>query len=203
MKKYIYIIGVVIFVSLITTIVMQSEKIKSITYDRDRLSANQSELMTEIDTFRTKDGLNAAKVKELTLTVSEFKKFRAGDIASIKSLNADVNRLQSLLKVNTQTYYIVKTNVKDSIVYKDSIIHKLKCVEYNNAWLDFNGCINEYGVFDGKIQSRDSLVCVEYIVPKRFLGFLWKYGCKEKRREIISKNPYTKILNVEFVTIKK
>lgn len=204
MKKYLYISEVVFFATLITTVVIQSKKIESITSDRDRLSANQSALMSEVDTFKTKDGLHAAKVKELTLKIDEFKKFRSGDVETINSLNADVKRLQSLLKISTQTDYKIRANVKDSIIYKDSIItHKLKCIEYSNDWMDFNGCIDESGQFDGKIQSRDNLVCVEYIIPKRFLGFLWKYGCKERRREIISKNPYTKIISAEFVMIKK
>lgn len=204
MKKYIILGMTALFLMLCSTIGVQCSRLKQITADRDRLSNNQSELLSSIDTFRTKDGLHAAKVKELTLKIDEFKKYRSGDVKTIKSLNADVKRLQSLLKISTQTDYYVKANVKDSIIYIDSVIqHKLSCVEYNNEWLEFNGCIDESGQFDGKIQSRDNLICVEYIIQKRFLGFLWKYGCKEKRREIVSNNPYTKILSVEFITIKK
>jgi hypothetical protein len=45
---------------------------------------------------------------------------------------------------------------------------------------------------------------VETVQYKRFWGFLWKTK-KIKNREIdvVSKNPATKILGVEFVTIEK
>jgi hypothetical protein len=88
-------------------------------------------------------------------------------------------------------------------VVRDSIVRDtVKCYVYNDAWLSFDGCvIND--TFSGEIRSRDSLLYVEHIVPKRFLGFLWKYGVRERRQKIVSKNPHTEIVGAEFVRVRE
>ncbi len=96
-----------------------------------------------------------------------------------------------------QTVYKIKTVLKDSI--RTDTLH---CVEYKNNWIDFVGCYNKQNEFEGTIESRDSLIYEEHIIPKRFLGFLWKYGCKERRQNIVSRNPYTKIVSTDFITKK-
>jgi hypothetical protein len=50
-------------------------------------------------------------------------------------------------------------------------------------------------------ETRDSLLYVEYIVPRRFWFIKW--GVKERRQEIVSRNPYTRIMGAEFVVIRK
>lgn len=199
MKKYLYILLISVFCVGMITIYIQQKTIKTVRSDRDRLAVNQNTLMIGLDTFRTKDNLSAAKIRTLTLSLGEFKRYHSGDIESIKSLNADVRRLRSLMNVGTQTVYNVSTVFRDSIISKDSII---KCVDYDSEWLTFVGCIDSLNNFKGSIQSREKLSIIEHIIPKRFLGFLWKYGCKERRREIISKNPHTKITDVEYIEIK-
>ncbi len=202
MKKYI--ITAVVFIVLCAVIGVQCSRIKSVSSDRDRLSDNQSTLFSAVDTFKVADSLNAIKVKDLTLTIDEYKKYRAGDLQTIKSLNADISRLQNVSTTQTETIYKLKGTVHDSIIIRDNFIRDtLRCVTYTNPWLDFVGCFDKKSSFDGRIESRDSLIYEEHIVPKRFLGFLWKYGCKERRQNIVSKNPYTKIVSAEFITIKK
>ena len=199
MKKYLYILLISVFCGGMITIYIQQKTIKTVRSDRDRLAVNQNTLMIGLDTFRTKDDLSAAKIRTLTLSLGEFKRYHSGDIESINSLNADVRRLRYLMNVGTQTVYNVSTVFRDSIISKDSII---KCVDYDSEWLTFVGCVDSLDNFKGSIQSREKLSIIEHIIPKRFLGFLWKYGCKERRREIISKNPHTKITDVEYIEIK-
>lgn len=199
MKKYLYTFLIAMFCGGMITIYIQQKTIKTVRSDRDRLAVNQNTLMIGLDTFRTKDNLSAAKIRTLTLSLNEFKRYHSGDIESIKSLNADVRRLRSLMNVGTQTVYNVSTVFRDSVILEDSIV---KCVDYNSEWLTFVGCIDSLDNFKGSIQSREKLSIIEHIIPKRFLGFLWKYGCKERRREIISKNPHTKITDVEYIEIK-
>jgi hypothetical protein len=64
-----------------------------------------------------------------------------------------------------------------------------------------NGCIGADAKFAGRFESRDSLLYVEHVVPKRFWFIRW--GVKERRQEIVSRNPHTKIIGAEFVTIRK
>jgi hypothetical protein len=78
---------------------------------------------------------------------------------------------------------------------------KLKCIQIHEKWFDMNGCIDANAKFTGRFESRDSLLYVEHVVPKRFWFIRW--GVKERRQEVVSKNPHTKITGAEFITIRK
>jgi hypothetical protein len=77
----------------------------------------------------------------------------------------------------------------------------LKCISIHEKWFDLTGCIDAKSKFAGRFESRDSLLYVEHVVPKRFWFIRW--GVKERRQEIVSKNPHTRITGAEFVTIRK
>lgn len=204
MKKYIILVVIAVFVALSTVVGVQCSRIKSISADRDRLNTNQNTLLSAVETFKVADSLNAIKVKKLNLSFEEYRKYRSGDLKTIKLLTKDVKRLQQVGTINTETNYKFKAYIKDSTVFHNKlVIDSLQCAMFSNKWLDFIGCYNQKKEFEGIIQSRDSLIYEEHIIPKRFLGFLWKYGCKDRRQNIISKNPYTKIVSAEFISIKE
>lgn len=130
--------------------------------------------------------------------------FRAEDAKLISTLRADKKRLESIAKAQTETIYALRANVRDSIVYRDGESDTMRCIDYHDNWLDFSGCFSKENQFDGTIRSRDDLLYVEHIIPKRFLGFLWKTKrVKERRQEIVSRNPHTEIIGAEFITIRK
>ena len=168
------------------------------------LRGNVTSLYDSAKTFKTKDGLNAITVKQLNFTIDQYKKYRSEDAGVIKSLKVDLGRLQNVYTAQTTMIRNVKVQVKDSIIYRDKLIpDTIKCAQYKDKWLDFIGCFSSDGTFSGTIESRDDLIYEEHIIPKRFLGFLWKYGCKERRRNIVSKNPYSKIINAEYIVIQE
>ncbi|MCU6769802.1 hypothetical protein OCV73_12715 [Barnesiella propionica] len=74
-------------------------------------------------------------------------------------------------------------------------------LEISDKWFALNGCINKNNEFSGIFENRDSLIYVEHIVPKKFLFIKW--GGKERKQEIISKNLNTKILSAEYISIRK
>ena len=58
--------------------------------------------------------------------------------------------------------------------------------------------------FEGRLEVRDSLIIVESVKYKRFLGFLWKTNkVKNRQIDVVSKNPHTKIVGTELVVIEK
>jgi hypothetical protein len=142
--------------------------------------------------------------------MEEYRQYRTADYALIAQLKADRKRLEQVMTVQTETAYEVSAPELERIVarsgmIRDSVIivrDTLKCYAYGDAWLSFDGCVSG-GVFTGEVRSRDSLLYVEHIVPKRFLGFLWKYGVRERRQEIISKNPHTEVVGAEFVRVRE
>jgi hypothetical protein len=203
MKKYIILAAIIMAVA--AAFWVQQSRIKSLTAERDKYRNNTETLLQDVRTYQTKDSLNAAKVGNLELKLSEYKKYRADDAALIKSLQTKNRDLQRVTTAQMETINELRANVRDSIVYLpgDTVTTVLRCIEYSDKWVDFDGCIIN-NTFSGKIITRDSLLIAETVQYKRFWGFLWKTK-KIKNREIdvVSKNPATRILGVEFVTIEK
>lgn len=203
MKKYLILAAIILAVA--AAFWVQHVKIKRLTEERDRYRSNTEILLQDVKTYQTKDSLNAAKVGNLTLKVSEYEKYRADDLALIKTLQTKNRDLQRVTTAQMETINELRANVRDSIVYLpgDTVTTVLRCIEYSDKWVDFDGCIIN-NMFSGKIITRDSLLITESVQYKRFLNFLWKTKrIKNREFDIVSKNPYTKITGFEVITIEK
>ena len=183
----------------------QQSRIKSLTAERDKYRTNTETLLSDVQQYQTKDSLNAAKVGNLTLKVSEYEKYRADDLALIKTLQTKNRDLQRVTTTQLETINELRGTVRDSVVYLpgDTVTTVLRCIEYSDKWVDFDGCIKN-NTFSGKIITRDSLLITETVQYKRWLGFLWKTKrIKNREFDIVSKNPHTKITGFEVITIEK
>lgn len=206
MKKYIIIAAIALAVAAVVTIWVQRSRINQLTGERDKYRTNTETLLQDVSRYQTKDRLNAARVGELELEFSEYKKYRESDAELIKSLQLKNRELQNVTSAQMETITKLNGNVRDSIVYlpEDTTTIVLKCVDISSPWFSLNGCATPDGKFTGTFINRDSILIVETIEYKRFLNFLWKTK-KIKNRDfrIISRNPHTKILGFEVVTIRK
>lgn len=204
MKKYLILAAIILAVA--AAFWVQHVKIKRLTEERDRYRSNTEILLQDVKTYQTKDSLNAIKVGNLELTLAEYKKYRADDLALIKTLQAKNRDLERVTTTQMETINELRATVRDSVVYLpgDTVTTVLRCVDIVEPWFELHGCATPDGQFTGTHINRDSLLIVETVQYKRWLGFLWKTK-KIKNREIdvVSKNPATKILGVEFVTIEK
>lgn len=190
---------------------LASETIRQLTAERDRLKANQEQLILELiaqkNSYKILDSLSAVKVKALQLTISEYKALDTKNSQIIKTLLADKQDLQKVIDAQTITVNKLTAELKD-VPVKDTILHvtdTIKCFEYNSKWLDLKGCLN---LTQNKIsiesKSRESLKAIETVTYKRFLGFLWKTKrIKSRDLNIISENPATTITNVDYVLISE
>lgn len=207
MKTKIYLFVGLLIVSLIGVITYQKNVIKKTKAEKEIYQSNNDALLSDIKRYKTKDSLDAVSVKKIELTLLEYEMYRASDMQTIKKLQIDNKRLQSINTTNTETIYQLKTQAKDTIIQRvvetqiEPILDTLKCVNINTRWLSFNGCINKENQFTGDIATRDKITCIEHIVPKRFLFFKW--GVKSRQLEVVSDNPHTKIVDAEFITIRK
>ena len=203
MKKYIILAAIIMAVA--APFWFQKKRINNLTEERDKYRSNTEILLQDVKTYQTKDSLNAIKVGNLELSLAEYKKYRADDAALIKSLQTKNRDLQRVTTAQMETINELRANVRDSIVYLpgDTVTTVLRCIEYSDKWVDFDGCIIN-NTFSGKIITRDSLLIAETVQYKRWLGFLWKTNkIKNRQIDVVSKNPATKILGVEFITIEK
>ena len=205
MKKYLIIAAIALAVAAVVTIWVQRSRINQLTGERDKYRTNTGTLLQDVSRYQTKDSLNAAKVGVLELKLSEFEKYRASDAELIKTLQTKNRELEAVTTAQMETINELRATVRDSIVYLpgDTVTTVLRCIEYSDKWVDFDGCIKN-NTFSGKIITRDSLLITETVQYKRWLGFLWKTK-KIKNREIdvISRNPHTKIMGVEYIEIEK
>lgn len=192
-------------VAAVATIWVQRTKIEKLTDERNRYRGNTETLLQDVETYKTKDSLNAAKVGVLELKLSEFEKYRASDAELIKTLQTKNRELEAVTTAQMETITKLRGTVRDSIVYLpgDTVTTVLRCIEYSDKWVDFDGCIKN-NTFSGKIITRDSLLITETVQYKRWLGFLWKTKrIKNREFDIVSKNPHTKITRFEVITIEK
>lgn len=192
-------------VAAVATIWVQRTKIEKLTDERNRYRGNTETLLQDVETYKTKDSLNAAKVGVLELKLSEFEKYRASDAELIKTLQTKNRELEAVTTAQMETITKLRGTVRDSIVYLpgDTVTTVVRCIEYSDKWVDFDGCIIN-NTFSGKIITRDSLLITENVQYKRWLGFLWKTKrIKNREFDIVSKNPHTKITGFEVITIEK
>lgn len=206
MKKYLIWAAIAMVVAAVATIWVQRTKIEKLTDERNRYRGNTETLLQDVETYKTKDSLNAAKVGVLELKLSEFERYRASDAELIKTLQTKNRELEAVTTAQMETITQLRGTVRDSIVYlpRDTTTTVLKCVDISDPWFSLNGCTTPDGTFTGTFINRDSILIAATVQYKRFLGFLWKTN-KVKNREIdiISKNPHTKIIGVEYIEIEK
>ena len=76
-------------------------RIKKLEVERDKYRTNTETLLSDVKQYQTNDSLNAATVGVLELKLSEYKKYRADDLALIKTLETDKRKLQAVTTTQT------------------------------------------------------------------------------------------------------
>lgn len=172
--------------------------------ERDRYKGNTNALLADVEHYRVRDSLNAARVQSLELTVKEYERFRADDAALIKQLKQRNRDLAAVNKTQSQTIIDLRAVPRDTVVLvRDSIITPAVAVHCGDAWFDFDGILTG-DQFTGTLTNRDSLLLAETVKYRRFLGFLWKTRKVEDRQlDVVSRNPHTEIMGVEHIVIER
>lgn len=188
-------------VATLATIGWQAWRIDALKAENARNHSNATALLSEVEHYRTSDSLNAAKASILTLKMAELEKHRADDLKTIETLKIKRNELEQYTALQTRTIAELQGKARDTIIIRDSVIvEHLTCIDIADAWIDLHGCIDPDDNFSGTLEVRDSLLVVETVQRKRFLGFLWKTKrVKSREIDVVSKNPYTDIVGVESI----
>lgn len=201
MKKYLLLAAVAIVAAL--AVIWADLKINRLTAERDRYAGNTAALLSDMERYRVRDSLNAARVQSLELTVKEYERFRADDAALIKQLKQRNRDLAAVNKTQSQTIIDLRAIPRDTVIVRDSVKVPAVAVHCGDAWFDFDGLLSE-NEFTGKLEHRDSLLLVESVKYRRFLGFLWKTKKIEDRQlDCVSKSPHNSILGLEYIVIEK
>lgn len=206
MKKWFYIAIAAAILAVVAVIWGQSARITQLKYERNTYRKNTETLLLDVGRYQTKDSLNAAKVGELELKLSEYERYRADDAELIRTLKTKNKELQAVTAAQLETIAKLSGTVKDSIVYLpgDTVKVYAKCIDVVDPYIELHGCATTDNKFSGTIIMRDSLLITEVVEYKRFLNFLWRTRkIKNREFDIVSRNPYTNIIGFEVVTVKK
>lgn len=210
MKKIIIKIGIIAVAIIL--IVIAGIRIKNLKEENNMLKSNQEVLLSEKESimaqsqlYKVSDSLNAAKVTELQLSLSEYKKYRKQDLKLIEQLKISKSDLQRVISSQTETINLLSAKLSDSIRIDTTTntVDTLKCFNYKSKWTDVAGCVDlKRDTVELQISNRESLKIVETVKYKRFLGFLWKTNkIKSRQVDVVSQNPATSIVNVDYISI--
>lgn len=201
--KRIAIYGIIVLM-ILAAFAYSVRRINTLSAECDRYKRNSASLMSDVEQYRVRDSLNAARVQGLEMTLKEYERFRADDAELIKSLKARNKDLAAVNKTQSETIIDLQAMARDTVVIiRDSISVPAVALHCGDEWYNFDGILAD-GQFTGKLENRDSLVLAETVKYKRFLGFLWKTRrIQERQLDVVSKNPHTNITDVEHITIER
>ena len=89
--------------------------------------------MDSLHKYKVADSLNAIHILNIELSLKQYKQLRANDAKLIKQLKAD--KLTAVVNPETIIKYKIKTQLKDSIIYRDTV----KAINYRDSWNSVTG----------------------------------------------------------------
>ena len=200
MKKYISVIFVLVLIVVgVTSIInrLNASRARYMQYKQ-----NQETLLDSLEYYKTLDSLNTVRIGSLTLSLEDYKKYRAEDYSIVNSATKH-EKLSSVNTVSSKTSNSIITLLRDTVrdtIYADTI----KAFSYKSRYTDVNGLIFSDSI-KIDIHNREELIVMQSIEKKKFLGIrlpIWLFGQKRVNVRVVSKNPNTQIMNSEFVNIK-
>lgn len=138
-----------------------------------------------VKTYRVRDSLNAASVRELRITVADLRDLYPAQAKLIRDMGI---RLKNLSSVGTMT-----TTISDSIplsIDTTTLAPTASCISFNSKskWFDCTGlaCMDSLSYL--KYEVRDSLTVIRHFKRKRILWLF--HGRKEYGvTDVVSANP--------------
>ena len=196
MNKYSFLIIAVL--SGITISLLRSRQ--RLIEEKDSYKSNTEALMSEVRRIQADSSTMALDIKTLTMSLDEYKRFRAEDEEKIKKLGIRIKDLEATAKHNVEVDAPIDAEIKDSVMIRDTVPVFLKAVRMDTPYLKINGII-ENDRLTGKINLPVTLNQAFWIEYKhKFLWWRWKV--KAIHQTISSDNPYVEIKYSEYITIK-
>lgn len=193
------VIGCVIAV-LIGVICIQDKQIKNYKEKATTYQNNTHALLSQIETYQVDSTKTASMIHTLKLSVDELKEYREKDLQTIEELNLKIKDLKSYSSAQYTVQADMIAALRDSVMYKDSVLTEIKKFEYIDENINFSGIIS-----GDSIQSSFNMnVKIDQaIVPIYKWKFLWFRGpVKSIKQVIITDNPYIKLNYAEYIFIE-
>lgn len=195
MKKYL----ILIICALALSVIIMGAAFDRSNRERKRHQENENELLRENESWKTEHGKSAMEVQRLTIEKGDIEKYFAEALEQIEDLKIKNKRIKKLLQAGTETNVVIKTVIRDSIIYvKDSSYHVGK-FDWKDSWTSIHGIIKSDSI-DIKYNQKDTLSFVTKRIPRKFLFIKW--GTKRLEMNVINSNPNNEITYSREISIK-
>lgn len=195
--------AIAIILVAVGLLLMQQHTIHKLQGQNDSLSQSKSALLDSVHHYKSSEGLNAAEMAAVRLSVDELRKYREQDLKLIETLKTKGRDIEHYVTVNTHTRDTIYTSLHDSIVVRDTVRVDVRAINVDKRWYSLHGYIDG-DTLTGTLTTRSELKIVETVKYKRFLGFLWKTNkVKDRKVDVVSLNPNETIEHVDFTIVEK
>ena len=207
MRKYSLFLTIIFLVASATYVIKSCKVVDALRQEVAMHQRNEKAFVNDIKRYKTDAGNAGAKVGELQLRLDNALQALGESKQTIKELGLKVKNMESAGKATIKTEYKVIERLKTDTVYQSESTGEdsaeIKYVDVLNPFYDVHAVI-VHDTINMDIVTRDSLLLVETVTYKRFLGFLWKTKrIKSRTFDLISRNPNTIIEDFRVVTVRK
>lgn len=164
----------------------------------DVLNNNIEVLYDSVVHYKVADSLNAAKVAELQFSEKKLLQLYNEDIVLIEQLTKKA-KLQTVEKIEAIIHDTITVKLRDTL-----LLDSAKYFKYNSKWSDVEGYITQDSL-SMNITNREALLITESLEKKKFWFIrlpIWLFGYKNKRLDVVSRNPNTQIQSVEYINVR-
>lgn len=180
---------------------IQRHRINMLTEERDIYRSNTSALMADIEQLKNDSTGKAYQIEQLSLSVQEYQKYRAADLAMIEDLNVRISQLVSASKQEMEIDASISAPIQQDTVLQCGQPTLVQTVKYHDKYLQFDATITNDSVA-AKINIPITLQQIVYRVPKyKFLW--WTWGTKAIRQVITTDNIYATIKYSEYIELRQ
>lgn len=183
---------------LCLVIYVQHRRTVRLMADRDRYRQNCEALLSDVRRFRIDSATTALDIRTLLLSVDEFERYRAEDLAKIKAMGVKIRNLEAAAKHKIEVAAPIDAAIRDTIIVRDTVPVVAQRVAMLTPHIQMQGII-EGGRLLGKIRVPVTLRQVVWIEYKRRWIF-WK-RVKAVHQTISSDNPNVQIEYSEYTQI--
>ena len=185
--------------ALFLVVYVQHRRSVRLMADRDRYRLNSEALLSDVRRFRIDSATTAVDVKTLWLSVSEFERYRAEDMAKIKAMVVKIRKLQAAAKHRMEVAAPIDATIRDTIIVRDTVPVAIQRIEMLTPHIQMQGIIED-GRLRGEIRVPVTLRQAVWIEYKRRRIF-WK-RVKAVHQTISSDNPYAEVTYSEYIEFK-
>lgn len=185
--------------ALFLVVYVQHRRSVRLMADRDRYRLNSEALLSDVRRFRIDSATTAVDVKTLWLSVSEFERYRAEDMAKIKAMGVKIRKLQAAAKHRMEVAAPIDATIRDTIIVRDTVPVAIQRIEMLTPHIQMQGIIED-GRLRGEIRVPVTLRQAVWIEYKRRWIF-WK-RVKAVHQTISSDNPYAEVTYSEYIEFK-